>query len=98
MAREVTPVDMRLMAAISGELEGLNVAALCRERGISRKTFYKWRARFAIDGIAGLEVRSRRPVSSPNRYGDHVEDSVVECRKRLEEQGYDPGPASIAWH
>jgi transposase InsO family protein len=97
MAGKVTPVDLRLMAAISGELEGLNVAALCRERGMSRKTFYKWRGRFALEGIAGLEERSRRPQLTPTRYGDHVEDAVVECRKALQDEGWDPGPASIAW-
>jgi transposase-like protein len=58
MAREVAPMDLRLLAAVSGELDGLSVAAVCRERGVSRKTFYEWRARYVAEGVAGLEVRS----------------------------------------
>ncbi len=45
-------MDLRLLAAVSGELEGLNVATLCRERCISRKTFYKWRARYEAHGVS----------------------------------------------
>jgi hypothetical protein len=36
MAREVAPMDVQLLAAVSGELDGLNVAALCRERRMPR--------------------------------------------------------------
>ena len=61
MAERVTPVEMRLMAAVAGSLEGVNVTALCAEARVSRKTFYKWRGRFVAEGLAGLEVRSRRP-------------------------------------
>ena len=91
-------MDVRLLAAVSGELNGLNVAALCREHGISRKTFYKWRTRYTTDGLDGLQARSRRPLRSPTRFGDHVEDAIVECRKKLLSDGFDAGAASIAWH
>jgi len=95
MAGEVAPMDVRLLAAVSGELEGLNVAAVCRGHGISRKTFYKWRARYAVEGVAGLEPRSRRPLRSPTRVSDEVEDAVVETRKWLLGYGLDAGAASI---
>ena len=98
MAREVAPVDLRLLAAISGELGELNVAALCREKGVSRKTFCKWRARYAAGGIEGIEPRSRAPKRTPHRVPDHVEDAIVEARKRLEGWGLDAGPATIRWH
>jgi transposase InsO family protein len=91
-------MDVRLLAAISEELDGLNVAALCRERGVSRKTFYKWKARFVADGLAGLEARSRRPHRSPDRISDRAEDLIVEIRKRLVEDGFDAGPATIHYH
>lgn len=90
-------MDLRLLAAVSGELDGLNVVALCRERGVSRKTFYKWRARYRSEGVAGLEARSRRPRRSPTRVADEVEDSIIEARKWLLGYGLDAGPASIAW-
>jgi transposase InsO family protein len=90
-------MDVRLLAAVSGELDGLNIAALCRDHGISRKTFYKWRARYGAEGVAGLEARSRRPLSSPTRTPGHVEDAIVEARKWLGGYGLDAGAASIAW-
>ncbi|MCB1991821.1 MAG: helix-turn-helix domain-containing protein [Geminicoccaceae bacterium] len=34
-----------------------NRAALCRRFGVSRKTGYKWLARFDAAGEAGLDVR-----------------------------------------
>src|SRR5437764_12166648 len=98
MAREVAPVDLRLLAAISGGLGELNVAALCREKGVSRKTFYKWRQRYAAEGIDGLEPRSRAPKRIRQRTPDHVEDAIVEARKRLEGWGLDAGPGTIRWH
>lgn len=91
----MAPVDLRLMAALSGEMDGLNVAALCRERGISRKTFYKWKARYEAEGLAGLEARSRRPKTSPTRVAPHVEAAIIDKRKWLSDYGLDAGPASI---
>lgn len=42
-----------------------NIAELCREAGISRKTGYKWLQRFRERGFDGLEDMSRRPLSNP---------------------------------
>ena len=44
-----------------------NVAELCREHGISRKTGYKWLERFREGGLPALEDMSRRPHTSPRR-------------------------------
>ena len=42
-----------------------SVARTCRHYGISRQTFYKWRRRFADQGVAGLCNRPSRPHHSP---------------------------------
>lgn len=92
-------MDVRLLAAVTAcSLEGVNVARLCRELGVSRKTFYKWRARFAEEGMAGLEERSSRPRTSPGRVDPDVEDEIVGWRRRLADAGLDCGPASIRYH
>jgi transposase InsO family protein len=96
MARKVTPVDVRIVAAVTGG--EINVAAFCRDRNISRDTFYRWRARYQDEGLAGLEPRSTAPKSSPRRTPASVEDAVVALRKELQEGGLDAGAATIQWH
>jgi transposase InsO family protein len=93
MARRVAPVDVRLVAAIAGE--DLNVAEFCATHRVSRDTFYRWRARYRAEGLAGLEPRSSAPKSSPGRTPAVVEDRIVELRKQLEDDGLDAGPATI---
>src|SRR5579871_3724635 len=44
-----------------------NMAGLCRLFRFSRKTGYKWKARFERDGIRGLQDQSRRPMHSPRQ-------------------------------
>ena len=60
--REVCSMDekMRLMIALSAEEE--SVTELSAEFGISRKTAYKWWARYVKDGAAGLSERSHAPL------------------------------------
>jgi transposase InsO family protein len=96
MARKVAPVDVRLAAAVTGG--EINVAAFCRERGVSRDTFYRWRARYRDEGLAGLEPRPSAPRTSPGRTPSEVEDVVVALRKELDEAGLDAGASTIQWH
>ena len=60
--REVCSTDrkMRLMAALSAEEE--SVTELCEDFGVSRKTAYKWWARYVKYGPAGLSERSHAPL------------------------------------
>jgi transposase InsO family protein len=89
-------VDVRLAAAVTGEK--INVAAFCREHGISRDTFYRWRRRYRDEGLAGLAPRSSTPRTSPARTSTEIEDAVVALRKELEAAGLDAGAATIQWH
>lgn len=61
--------------------EGVNMSLVCRQFGISRKTGYKWLARFAVEGPDGLVDRSRRPVRSPSRTSPAVEELVCSLRR-----------------
>ncbi|MBK8134221.1 MAG: IS481 family transposase [Chloroflexi bacterium] len=66
---------------ISDFLSGqYSVAALSRRFGVSRKTVYKWLARFAAEGEQGLTERSRQPRASPHQTPRSVEDLVVQAR------------------
>ncbi|WP_055049510.1 IS481 family transposase [Devosia sp. A16] len=59
---------------------GSNVRELCRRFGVSPTTGYKWLAIFAEAGSAGLEDRSRRPLSSPRRTTAELEGKVLQVR------------------
>ena len=98
MARKVT--SMKVIAAVTAFVAGepVNVARACREAGVSRKTFYKWAARYRVDGLAGFEERSRRPRVTPSRTPDDVESLIVALRARLLEAGLDHGARSVQWH
>lgn len=89
-------MDVRLRIAVASD--ALNVAAFCREHGISRETFYVWRRRYRAEGVDGLEPRSRAPRTSPGRIAVEVEDAIVVLRKELVRLGVDAGPATIQWH
>ena len=92
MARSFTAMDVKLAAAVT---EIANVAEFCRQQGVSRSTFYKWRSRFRDQGLVGLDDRSRRPKTSRPRITADVEDRIIELRKQLTDDGYDAGAGSI---
>jgi transposase InsO family protein len=95
MVQKVIAMDVRAATALAGQID--NVSLFCRDQQISRQTFYKYRGRFAEQGLAGLHERSRRPNSSPGQTAAAVEEAVLRTRKQLLEQGLDHGPQSIVW-
>lgn len=99
MARDGVAVDAVVAAAVVAHAGGerVNVAALCRDRGISRKTFYKFVRRFQAEGLAGLFPRSRRPHRCPAATPAVTEDAIVRARKELADTGWDNGAISIMW-
>lgn len=67
---------------------GQPVAAVARQFGISRKTAYKWLARF--DAEQPLTDHSRKPHHSPGRTSDALEAAVLAVRDQ-----YGWGPRKI---
>ena len=60
----------------------LDVTELCDLYGISRKTGHQLINRYIREGPAGLEERSRKPHHSPNRTPQHIEQALLEARRR----------------
>jgi len=58
------------------------VTELCARYGVSRKTGYKWLARYADVGVAGLAERSRAPHRCPHRIAPAVAAAIVETRRQ----------------
>jgi transposase InsO family protein len=78
--QEQNVMSLRQEFVMLARVEGANVRRLCRRFKISPQTGYKWLARFAEQGAAGLEERSRRPRSSPRQTSAELERAVLEVR------------------
>src|ERR1700676_4644220 len=63
------------------ERGGVSIAELCRRFGISRQTGFTYLRRHGEAGEAGLADRSRRPLTSPRRSSDAIEQEIVDLRK-----------------
>jgi transposase InsO family protein len=77
---EANTMTLRAEFVHLAQNEDSNISQLCERFRISRKTGYKWLARFRSRGHLGLGDQSRRPVSSPSRTQADVEDEVLRLR------------------
>src|ERR1700751_1358317 len=73
------PMDERLKF-IARLLDGEQMAPLCREFGISRKTGYKILTRYRAIGLDGLTDRSRRPYRHANQLPVQIETLIVRLK------------------
>ena len=85
--------------------EGVNMSELCQRTGVSRKTGYKWLRRYLEGGDQGLHDLSKRPLQSPNRTSQEIEQLVVDLRREhptkgghvlarmLQDRGYEGVPS-----
>jgi transposase InsO family protein len=99
MARDGVPVGPELAGLVARVHGGarVQVRAECVALGVSTKTFYKYLARFGVEGVEGFYPRSRRPLRSPTRVGVEVEDVIVRARKELDDEGWDAGAEQIGF-
>lgn len=96
MSRKVVTMEQKLAAVFADVARGRTTATqVCAELGISRDTYYRYRRRFAVEGLAGLQERSRAPKTSPSRTGEQMTEWIITARKELEHEGWDNGALSI---
>jgi putative transposase len=80
--RERSPMDERVQF-LSDYLRQLwTMTQLCHRYAISRKTAYKWVARYEREGASGLVARSSRPGSSPQATAPREVAAIVALRKQ----------------
>ncbi len=79
---ETAPMEQRERFIQAYQEALYSMVELCARYGISRKTGYKWLARFAAAGRQGLQERSRAPHNCPHRIGDLV--AALLCGARRE--------------
>lgn len=78
--KEICTVELRealVLAMLAGDV---GIAELCRCGGVSRKTAYKWKRRYAELGRAGLIDRSRARLTQPSAVSDAVLDAILLTR------------------
>lgn len=81
------------------------VTQLAQELGVSRKTAHKWLKRFAAEGSAGLEDRSRAPRQHPNATAPAVVAAVLRAKQaqptwgplKLSPGTEEPAAVAAAW-
>lgn len=77
---EVKVKDQRKQFVEELEENLFSFADLCRKYEISRKTGYKWKDRFKIEGLAGLVDKSKRPLHNPRSVDDDISDQIISMR------------------
>jgi transposase InsO family protein len=73
-------IDLKHEFVAAAVREDANMRDLCRRYRISPTTGYALKARFAAAGLAGLALRSRRPLRSPGRSDGALEAAVLAVR------------------
>jgi putative transposase len=80
--RETCVMDERMAFIVDVQRGEASVAELCRRYGISRKSGYKWLARYTAGGVEALTDQSRAPHHHPNAVDARVEAAVLAVRHR----------------
>jgi len=85
--RQTCPVDERLSLMLELDRGERSMSELCRVLGVSRKSGYKWLARYREQGVNGLADRSRAPLNHPNAVDEALVDPIVQLRRRYPDWG-----------
>ena len=103
---DVSIMSLRREFVMLASREGVNMRDLCRRFGVQPRIGYKWLARYAAEGEAGLADRSRRPHQSPDRTSEAMTELVLavrdehpawggrKIRRRLQDLGHDGVPSA----
>jgi transposase InsO family protein len=80
-------MEERVRFVLQATRDELPFSELCRLFGISRKTGYKWLARYRGGGLAAMREDSRRPRTSPTRLKAEVVRLILQERQRHKRWG-----------
>jgi putative transposase len=79
---ETCAVDERMRFVMAIERRDETFAAVCRRFGVSRKSGYKWLARYDEEGVEGLIDRSRAPLNHPQTVVAAIAEWCLQVRRR----------------
>lgn len=78
--KHVDMLTLRQEFVSLAQQEDVKMSALCERFGISRKTGYKWLGRAVQDSPGKLVDQSRRPLHTPHRTCEAMEELVIALR------------------
>lgn len=76
-----TVVNERLKFIAELQVGDASFSDLCRRYGVSRRTGYKWQARYEAEGPAGLESRASVATQCPHKTAPEVIGRLLALRK-----------------
>jgi transposase InsO family protein len=79
--QETRPVDQRLQFVADHQRALYDMTTLCARYGVSRKTGYKWLARYAAAGPVALHDRSHAPQHCPHAIEPALAALLVAARR-----------------
>ena len=80
--RATSPMEQRIRFVKDARTGLYTMSELCERYNVSRKTGYKWTARFEAEGVAGLADRSRAPHSPERRMSEAAREALLEVRRK----------------
>ena len=78
---ETCAVDERMRFVMAVEQWDEAFSMVCRRFGVSRKTGYKWLARYREGGVEGLRDRSRAPLHHPQAVPEAIAERCLALRR-----------------
>ena len=84
---ETAPMEQRERFVDDSRLGLYDMTELCARYAVSRKTGYKWLARYDAGGRPALHDRSRAPHHCPHMIADAVAQLLLTARRRHPDWG-----------
>ena len=81
--QELSPMNLRMQFITDWQSGCWTMTELCTDYRISRKTGYKWIARYDASGPRGLHDQSRRPRHCARAAESAMVEVFVRLRKRF---------------
>jgi transposase InsO family protein len=81
MFMELSVQEQKYQAVLAVLSDGRSVSEVAEQWGVSRQSLHAWLRRYEDFGLAGLEPRSRRPVSCPHQMSGAREAAILEMRR-----------------
>ena len=79
---ETEPMKERMRFIVELESGLYSMTELCGRYRISRKTGYKWAARYCWEGVEGLRDRSRAPKRCPQQTPEPLVEALLALRRK----------------